>query len=304
MNPVTNSTAAFFRSSIAVMSDLRAQAERLQVQVGTGERLERSSDDPVASARLRQLSRADRLAQVESSNTSRVREELTTASDRLDDIANALIRARELAVLAGNDTTSASAREAVAIEIEALREEILANLNSVSSTGRGLFAGESSGPAYSLDGAGNATYAGTSSSGSLHIGDGVEIERGLIGPAIIQFNEGGVSTDSLAFLSDLATGLRSAAGPAQFARDAIGGLDRAIDASARGQTVIGARLAWVDNVDLSQQLRAEARAQDANDIGGTDLAEAISKLQQVLTVLEASQASFARVSSLSLFDQI
>jgi flagellar hook-associated protein 3 FlgL len=304
MSLITNSTAAFFRRSLGEMSDLRAQAESLQQQVGTGERLERSSEDPIASARLRQLSRADRLAEVESGNADRAREELATASERLDNIANALIRARELAVLAGNDTTSPSAREAVAVEIESLRDEILASLNAVSNTGRGLFAGESSGPAYTLDAAGTAVYSGTATNGLLNIGDSVEVERGLTGPAVVDFNLAGAPTNTLAFLADLAAGLRTNADPAQFARDSVAGIDAAIDTSTRGQTVIGARLAWIDTVDTNQQLRADARAQEGSAIGDTDLASAITQLQQVLTVLEASQASFARLSSLTLFDRI
>jgi flagellar hook-associated protein 3 FlgL len=37
-------------------------------------------------------------------------------------------------------------------------------------------------------------------------------------------------------------------------------------------------------------------------VGDTDIADAIARLQQSLTALEASQAAFARVSSLTLFD--
>lgn len=304
MTLVTNSTSAFFRQSLSDMSDLRAQAERLQSQIGTGERLDRSSDDPIASARLRQLARIDRLAEVQSGNADRASEELATASDSLDNVANALIRVRELTLLASNDTAAQASREAAATEIESLRDQILASLNSTSSTGRGLFAGESEGPAFTLDGAGNATYVGSATSGSLNIGDGVEIERGLTGPAVTQFTFAGAPTDTLTFLAELANGLRTSGDPAQFARDSLAGIESAIDTSTRGQTVIGSRLAWIDTIDINQQLRADARAQEGGEIGGTDLASAITQLQQVLTVLEASQASFSRLSSLTLFDRI
>ena len=47
------STGAFYERSTSQIGTLRAKAESLQQQIGTGERLERSSDDPVAAARLR-----------------------------------------------------------------------------------------------------------------------------------------------------------------------------------------------------------------------------------------------------------
>ena len=43
------------------------------------------------------------------------------------------------------------------------------------------------------------------------------------------------------------------------------------------------------------------RAEEQEAVGGTDLTQAVSRLQQTMTVLEATQASFARLSSLSLF---
>ena len=56
------STGAFYERSTSQIGTLRAKAESLQQQIGTGERLERSSDDPVAAARLRMLARNERIS--------------------------------------------------------------------------------------------------------------------------------------------------------------------------------------------------------------------------------------------------
>lgn len=302
---VTNSTSAFYKRSLDQLGDLRSFAEKLQQQVATGERLERSSDDPVASARLRTLSRADRLAQIDSANASRASDELSSGALGVQTFTDLVIRARELAVWAGNDTTSATERDLIATEIDQLREALFSAANATSSTGRSLFGGETPGPAYVMNGAGVVTYAGTATSGTIPIGEGVTIERGLTGPTVLEFDDNGTQTDMFAFLANLADALRgSVANPAQAARDSFVGFDAAIDTLGRSQTVIGARVAWIDNVEQTQTLRAEARAEEGGEIGGVDLANAISQLQQTLTILEASQASFARVSSLSLFDAI
>lgn len=299
-----NSTAAFFRRSQSQMDGLRAEAEALQSQISSGERLQRSSDDPVASSRLRALARAERLAGIESDNAARANEELSASSSRLDDITNALIRARELALQAGSDGTSAAVRDAIANEIAQLRESVFTSANATSLSGRSLFGGEVTGAAYTLDGSGNATYVGSVESGTLEIADGVVVERGLTGPAVFNFDNGGTPSDVFAFLQSLETGLRSAADPAQFARDALSGLDSAIGVVSKGQTVIGVRLGWIETVQDTQAQRSLDRSQEGNDLGGVDLASAITQMQQVLTVLEASQASFVRLASLSLFSRI
>lgn len=304
MVAVTNSTAAFFRRAQGGMDALRAEAEGLQQQVSTGARLQRASDDPVASARLRALARAERLAGVDSANAARADEELSAASARLEDVSTALIRARELAVQAASDATSPTMRAAIATEIAQLREGVLASANALSLSGRTLFGGEQPGPAYVLDAAGNAGYVGGPASGKLELGEGVAVERGLTGPAVFAFDHAGVPTDVFAFLRTLEAGLRTGADPAQFARDAIPGLDSAITTIGQGQTILGVRLGWVETVQGVQLQRAGDRAEEAGDLGGIDLASAITRMQQVLTVLEASQASFVRLASLSLFNRL
>ncbi len=303
--PIINSTAGFYRRSTAQMSELRHMAEGLERQIATGQRLERSSDDPVASARLRMLERADRLAKVDAGNSAAAKDDLGNASAQLDDIAEALIRARALALQAGSDTVSDSARIAIAQEIDVLGGSIFASINSLGTDGRALFGGDAAGPAYIRDPAGNAVYTGTATSGAISIADGIRVERGVTGPAVLDFEHGGGRTDGLAFLQSLAQAMRGGvADPAAFARDALAGFDAALDTVTRNQTLLGARAAWIDTVENTQLLRAESRAAEGGRIGGTDLASAISRLQQVLTTLEASQAGFARLSSLTLFDNI
>ena len=71
-----------------------------------------------------------------------------------------------------------------------------------------------------------------------------------------------------------------------------------------GQTLVGARLAWVDLTTTRRENLGELRASEQSDIGGTDIADTVARMQQVMLVLEASQAGFAKLSSLSLFDML
>ena len=305
MYGISNSTSAFYRRSLQQMNELRADAERLQAQVSSGERLAQSSDDPVAASRLRALARADRLAGVDAAHAAQASEELGQGAEAIQDIANAVIRARELALWAATETLSDAERAGIAEELDQLRNSIFASANVRSNTGRAIFGGETPDAAYVMDGAGTVTYAGTAQGGTLDIGSGMEVARGITGPNVLDLVAGGSATDIFAFIQTLAGDLRGgAADPGAAARDAIDGFDSALATLTRAQTVLGARIAWIDTVQQGQIARGEARSREGGEIGGVELASAITRMQQVLTVLEASQASFARLSSLSLFDAI
>jgi flagellar hook-associated protein 3 FlgL len=51
-----------------------------------------------------------------------------------------------------------------------------------------------------------------------------------------------------------------------------------------------------------QQAMDEARTAQQEEIGAPELGSALARLQQLSTVLEASQASFSKLANLSLFD--
>jgi flagellar hook-associated protein 3 FlgL len=75
-----------------------------------------------------------------------------------------------------------------------------------------------------------------------------------------------------------------------------------LDAITTAQTVVGSRLSWIDLSVERQQTMSEARSSEQADIGAPELASAITRLQQLSVVLEASQASFSKLANLSIFD--
>lgn len=305
MTGISNSTSAFFDRSLGQMNDLRASLERFQTQIATGVRIERGSDDPVAAARLRALTRLERRGETEAENAARLGQDLTQASNEIEGVVAILQRVRELAVAAGSDTAGASGREAIALEIEQLGEELFARSNARSITGAPLFAGTAGAPAFVRDAAGNVTYNGNGQNGTVPVAPGTQIERGVTGDQLFEFDVNGTPDSAFNVLSGLALALQGgAANPAQAAQDALDGIDAALDSATRSQTIIGTRLDWVNAIQQDQETRALDVAAQRSQVGDTDVTDAIVRLQQVLTALEASQASFTRISSLSLFNAL
>jgi flagellar hook-associated protein 3 FlgL len=305
MSFVSNSTGSYFNRSLAQMADLREGIERTRSQIATGRRIERSSNDPAAAAQLRSVARREALSSVEGDNAARLGQDLGAAADEVEAVTSLLQRARELAVQAANTPTGPDGRRAIAVELEQLTEELFNRANGTSITGEPLFAGLSSGTAFTRDAAGNVTYVGTPQSGAVPVAPGTAIERGLPGNEVFEFDLGGTPSSAFAVLGALSTALNGgSADPVAAASAALAGIDAALDTTNRAQTIIGTRMAWVEQVQEQQGERDIVLAERRSRVGDTDIADAIARLQQSLTALEASQAAFARVSSLSLFDAL
>lgn len=306
MTIVSTSTSAFYEQSRANMKDLRSQAETLQAQLSSGEKLTRSSDNPVAASRLRSLSRLEALSTIDTANSDRARSDLSLADSAMSDMADAMIRAKELAMQASNTATTSDQRAAIGTELEQIHGNLLALSNARDSNGHALFGGESAGDAYSLDGLGNAVYVGTATTSDLPIGEGQTVTRSMTGPEFLQFTDGGGgTTDIMATVKALADALKGAAAdPAGAAQSALATLQTGLDTLTTGQTVIGTRLAWIEVTTERRTDQSALRSTEEADLGSTDLASTVARLQETLTVLEASQASFTRLANLSLFDNL
>ena len=71
------STSAFYQRAMRDLSALRSQAEGAQAAIGSGQRLTRSSDDPLAASQLRRLSRTDSFAAIDKTLGESVMSDLT-----------------------------------------------------------------------------------------------------------------------------------------------------------------------------------------------------------------------------------
>ena len=196
----TLSTSAFYERATRNIGSLRGRAESLQTALGTGQKLARSSDDPVAAARLRSLTRADAMAAIDTTNAARAASDLTLTDSALSSFADHVIRAQELATQAASGLLTGDQRKGIATELAQLGQEIVRLANARDSVGHALFGGETAGAAYTFDAAGNPLYAGTATAGEMPLGDGQSVTRGLTGPEFLSFTGSSGATDLFAVI--------------------------------------------------------------------------------------------------------
>lgn len=305
MTGITGSTGAFYQRSRQDLATLRARTETLQQRISSGQRLARASDDPVAAARLRALDHADAAATATRTNGARVSADLTLTDGALSSVADLVIRAKTLATQAANGTLSTGQQAAIGTELLQIHDQLFALANSQDSTGHALFGGDTPGSAYALNGAGQAVYAGTAGGGTIDVGEGLSVARSMTGPQVFTFSVGGNSTDLFSVVKTLGGALIVGGGSATTAANtAITALGAGLDQVSAQQAIVGARQSFVDTAAARAATVADQRATAQNAIGGTDLASTIADLQNAMTVLQASQASFAKLIGLTLFDQL
>jgi len=298
------STGAFYSRATQQIGSLRAQANDLQQQIGSGQKLSASSDDPVAAARLRTLSRNERLSAIDQTTSDRAVHNLRLTDGALGSIAGVIGRAKELATQAANGAINPAQRAAIGEEIAGLSQSLLVILNSRTGAGAALFGGESAGAAYEMNG-GVITYTGTANTVPFDLGEGQQVTPGLTGPEVLSFQMNGAQTDLFAVLGALGAALQDGTiDQAAASRDALAGLDGALEKVTTAQTIVGARMGWVELMDQRRTTTGELMSEERDAIGGADLATTITRLQEVMTVLEASQASFVKLSGLSLFTML
>ena len=302
---ISSTTAAFFDRSTQDIAALRAQANTLQGQISSGQKLGTASQDPVAAARLRELTRAQTLSATDTTTANRANADLTLADTTLQSFADAVIQAQGLATQAASAVFNTSQRASIGVQLSQIHSQLVQLANTRDATGNALFGGQTSGPAYTLDAAGNASYTGTTSATQVSLGEGQSVTTSLTGPEFLNFKVAGAPTDLLATIKTLADALQGGStNPQAAAQSSLTALGTGLDAIANAQTVVGSRLAFVDLTNQHRQTVGDLRKTEQGDLGGTDIASTIVQLQQTLLVLQASQDSFAKLSRLNLFDKI
>lgn len=309
-------TRTSFGQQIGRMQSLESGIEKLQTQISTAKRFTRASEDPVGAQRSAQLTRAISHNEQFGRNIDTATARLSLGDSALASVSSSLLRIKELALVASNDTTNADDRRSISAEVTQIRDQLLALANTRDTNGTYVFAASRGQyPAFAEDVDGVVQWQGAGDVPTIAISQDAAIESSLSGADIFEgvpTTQGRVSIFTVVdnFLAALAETDAVTGDPISPADRRVM-IDQSIDDTSAtinqvsdAQSVVGTRLARLDsekarldevNVDLSAARSA---------IEDTDLSTAVTQLQQTMLVLQASQASFSKIKSMSLFDYL
>jgi flagellar hook-associated protein 3 FlgL len=271
-----NATGNRMTQEIARQSRMASNIAAKQTQVSTGKRLQRASDNPVATARVADLSRAQANDAARAANISLGISMTAQADVNLRQMSDLLARAKELTLAGANAPASAADRGTIATELLVLADEIDSISMAKSATGQALFAAANP-MAIRFDD--NAIFAPVPARSEI-------------------FELGGVSISQA--LRDAGTAI--AAGNAVLTGTAIASVDAAINHIADKSALVGMNAARLDRIAENSAQRAISISQERSGLEDTDLSSAIAELNGMTLTLEAAQAAFARINRRTLMD--
>lgn len=303
------STSYLFDRATENLQSLQDRLATTQAQMAATKQVLSPSDSPDKAAAIQRLQgEIDR--QQSHAGTLKVALRRYQAEDAAMTAANnALMRVKELSLQASNGTLSQSERDAIAVELQSLRSELLTLGNTRDDSGNYLFSGTRvSTPAFAEDSDGNVTYQGDQTRTSIPAG----VER------TVQFTRSGVDVFSRVIrldnqgeaqaasffgaLNQLIGAVKSsdAAGITRGINDAnqmLDGVNLALAKTGSDQQVVQQQL------DVLQQTTLRLRT-SLSEVQDLDYATAVTKMNKEMLALQAAMSSFAKVSGMTLFDYI
>ncbi|MDZ7283664.1 flagellar hook-associated protein 3 [Sphingomonas sanguinis] len=295
------STSVFYDTAARRMTALTGKANALQVQISTGKKLTNPSDDAAAAAQVAEFDRRDADDAVYKTNLTLAGSLLQQADTTLGQIGNQVQKALELTTQAANGTLTAANRASVGDQIASIRDALLGLANSKDSRGLPLFGAGAGSDAVTMSG-GSYTYTNSTANVSdIPIADGQSVDVSVSAERVFK---AGDNDDTLNVLNRLVTALKSGGDASATISDAMDKLKAANDNVSTVQASVGAREARVELQQGLQKAASTDRAQLRSSIEDADPVETITQLQQTMTVLQATQSSFTKLTSLSLFDYL
>ncbi len=273
--------------SLARLQQQQQGLARQQERVSSGRDIRRVSDDPSGATRVLALQSDLRAREQEARNAQDARTLLDLSDSALQSVVQRMHRARDL-VVSGANVTSDEAREAMALEVAAIRDEVVGVANT-RHAGRPLFSGFADADAVS-GGPGAWGYGGDAGAVRRRIGPGDEVVVNVTADEVFGFSAG---SDLFSLLDDVEANLQ--AGDQAALSASLADLDDALARIGDAQARIGSagnrvEAAQARNLDAQLAVRTEqAQLQDA------DLSEAIMELQLQEMGYQATLSTLGRV---------
>jgi flagellar hook-associated protein 3 FlgL len=294
------STSLFYQQGLNAMLSQQSTLAKTQLQLSTGKRILTPSDDPSAAAKVLDLDKLIESTGQYQRNADTAQARLTIEESALSSAGDLLQRVRELAVQANNDSLSAEDRNAIAVEVRQHLDGLLQIANTRDSNNEYLFAGYQTGtPPFSTDGVGNFTYAGDQGVRELQIGSTRYVSTGNSGDEVfmhVDDGAGGVNSMFSAindFITDLEANNPSSA--------TLTRMDSALQQISSARASVGARLNAIEDQRGMNDTFVLSMQQNRSSLADLDFAEAITRFNQQMMALQASQQTFVQMQGLSLF---
>lgn len=291
------STNMFYERASNQIVRQSSELAKTQQQVSSGRKIIDASDDPIGAAKIIQYQQSIAVNDQFMKNQAQADEKLRTAESRLDGIVDVMQYVRDRVVETGNGSYASEQRKDIATDLRAQFDALVGLGNSKDASGEYLFAGYKTNTQPFQGSLAGITYNGDQGNRAIKISGDREVPVSLPGNEIMN----NIFSDLSAFIGHLESG---APFDLDEATQMLSGLDVAINKTVQAQSLIGSRMIEIEHAkNIAENLDLQY-GQSLSTYEDIDMAEAVTRLTRQQTFLNASQASFAQIEGLSLFDYI
>lgn len=169
------STLNFYNRGVIAMQEQQAQLQKTELQIASGLRISKPSDDPSAAVKVLDLkANLDTLDQY-TRNSSIAQASLGFEESVVANVNNTLQRIRELAVQGNNSTLEDRDKQSIAQEMYQRLDELVSLANTRDAQGEYIFGGYKVDSPPFVDINGTVSYRGDGGQRMLQVGDGSQV---------------------------------------------------------------------------------------------------------------------------------
>jgi flagellar hook-associated protein 3 FlgL len=299
------STSFLFERATERMSTIQNKLATTQAQMAVGKQILSPSAAPDQAAAIQRL-KGEVQRQDSHMRTLEVAMRRYTAEETALSASNdILIRMKELGLQAANDTMGPDDRKSIAVEMRALRDQLLSLGNTRDNSGNYLFSGTRvNTPAFAEDANGAVVYQGDQTQTRIPAGVERSVQFTRAGTDVFSrvVRDNGNSVGFFNALDQMVAGVEN--NQTNKIQQGIADLTQmhnslSLSQAQNGsdQTVVQSQLDVLDETAL----RLKSTLSEIEDL---DYAEAVTRMNKEMMALEAAMGSFAKISGLTLFDYI
>lgn len=287
-------------------------------QMASGNRLSRPSDDPISHVRIARLGREEANNAQYLSNIGALSSRMSQSETVMTGINNDLLNVRDLLVWALDGGNTGDDLAAMATSLEALRDSIHASSLTKDQEGNYLFSGTATrtptvavsdltvAGVVQLDGKGKPIKVyqaqgndkqqmvvvgnGLTQSANVSIGNEVSSVLNALSEAIAAIRTPGTTANDPATRAQLTT--------------ALTGLDTSVEQISTKISQLGGAQNIIATLDTNLRNLSTANQVATLEYAQLDYASAATKLNSLMSAVQATQGAYAKVSQLSLFNAL
>ena len=303
-------TVSIQHQGVNAILDKQADLSKTEMQLATGRKILRPSDDPVNSAKVLNLKESIAMSEQHLRNAEMATASLSYEEATLEGVSDNLQRARELMLQGMNDTNSVQSRSAIAEELKQIREAVFNLANTRDEQGEYIFAGSkvptAPGPYKSINPQDDVvSFEGNSDQRMIQLGVGQKVITRDSGDQV--FGDLSSGKDIFTTLGNMIEWLAPAdpENPKVTSTDGLlGNMDEGLDRVISVQSRIGARMNMIERNGDVERAFMDKMKESLSDVNDVDFAEAIAQFNIDQVGMQAAQQAYTKIQGLSLFQYL